>query len=182
MKIKDITFKKYYELEDKSIYDYALRYSKIDPEDVLNIGSLKNYSFGFVKDMQYYVSSGITWEDFIEAMTKITDYTAKDLSKLSIFKLKKSILYIIEEVKKINKMESDYLGHDVSIEEEQADIGRFNEYGPFIQFDKLAGGDVLKYDQIKELNYELCFTKLKLENDMSQYMEDIQRIRANKNK
>lgn len=180
--IKDISFKDYLvlNLEDLTLYSYYLEYGNIEAEDTLSIGSFFDRSFGFVKDMQYYCSEGLTWEIFFNEVSKITDYDKKKLGEMSIFKLQKARLYCIDEVKKINKIEVDFLGHASSPEQEQADISRFGPYGAFIQFDKLAEGNILKIEEIKKLKYEVCFTKLKLEADRADFMNDYNQIMSQK--
>lgn len=182
MKVKDISFKDYVSLEDRETYDYYLKYGKFKPEDILEIGPFLEHSFGFVKDMQYYASEGLGWEIFLNTISELLDKDIKELSKMSLFDLQKTRLYCIEEVKKINKIESDFLGHDATPEQEQADISRFGSYGPFIQFDKLSDGDLLRFEEIKKLKYDFCFTKLKLEADRDSFMEDYHNVMKNKNK
>jgi hypothetical protein len=178
--VKNISYKEYFELKDSTMYDYYLEYGEFEPEDTLNIGSFFDLTFGFVKDMQYYASEGLNWQVFFESVSEVTGKDIKELSDMSLFDLHKCRLYCIEEVKRINEIEVNNLGHQPSAAEERADISRFNSYGPFIQFDKLAGGNVLKFDKIKELKYDFCFTKLKLEADRDSYMEDYQRIISKK--
>lgn len=182
MKVKDISYKDYVSSKEQDQYDYYLRYGKLKPEDVLNIGSFFELPFGFVKDMQYYASEGLDWKTFLETISEQLNRDIKELSNLSIFELQKARLYCIEEVKKVNKIEVDFLGHDTTPEEEQADISRFSSYGAFIQFDKLAEGNLLKFEEIKKLKYDLCFTKLKLEADRDSFMSDYHNIMKKKNK
>jgi hypothetical protein len=182
MKVKDISFKDYLSSEDQETYDYYLNYGKIEPQDTLEIGPFLDHTFEFVKDMQYYCSVGLDWETFLKSMSEVLEKDIKELSNLSLFELQKNRLYCIEEVKKINKIESENLGHDITIEEEQADIARFGSYGAFIQFDKLADGNILKFEKIKKLKYDLCFTKLKLEADRDSFMHDYNKIMVKKNK
>jgi len=178
--VKDISFREYVELEDHSQYNYYLRYGKIEAEDVFMIGSFLEQTFGFVKDMQFYCSQGLTWEDFFSSISTVIDKTEKELSNISLFTLQKVRLYCIEEITKINEIESNFLGHTPTVEEEQADISRFSSYGAFIQFDQLAGGDILKFKRIEKLKYNFCFTKLKLEADRSNYQQDYNNIVKNK--
>ena len=180
MQIKNISFRQYAELEDRAEYDYYLKYGFFDPEDVFNTGKFLDLSFGEVKDMQYYMSSGLTWENFFKALSELKGLNYKELAERSIFDLHKARLYFAEQVSLINSMESDHLGHQATPEETQAGIEMFSSYGAFIQFDKLAGGDPLKYGEIKKLKYDLCFTKLKLEADRNEFNERYHEIIKNK--
>lgn len=181
MKVKNISFRQYAELEDRGAYDYYLKYGFFDPEDIFKIGKFLDLSFGEVKDLQYYTSSGLTWENFFKALSElIKGLEYKELADCSIFDLHKARLYFADQISLINSMESDYLGHQATPEERQAGIEMFSSYGAFIQFDKLAGGDPLKYDEIKKLKYDLCFTKLKLEADRNEFNERYHEIIRNK--
>lgn len=180
MKIKNITFKEYVALPDRAEYDYYLKYGFFDPEDIFKIGKFLDLTFGEVKDIQYDCQNGVSWENFFKAIEDLKSMNPKDLSDRSVFDLHKARLYLAEELNLINSMESDYLGHAASAEERQAGIEMFNSYGAFIQFDKLAGGDPLKYDEVKKLKYDLCFTKLKLEADRNEFNEKYVEIIKNK--
>ena len=74
IKVKDINFLEYMvlDLEELTLYNYYLEYGNLESEDTLEIGFFMDHSFGFVKDMQYYVSEGLTWDKFFEAVSKIT--------------------------------------------------------------------------------------------------------------
>lgn len=180
MKIQNISFKEYVALPDRAEYDYYLKYGFLDPEDIFKIGKFLDLSFGEVKDIQYDCQNGVSWQNFFKATEDLKGLSFKELGNISVFDLHKARLYFAEELNLINSMESDYLGHAASPEERQAGIEMFSSYGAFIQFDKLAGGDPLKYDAIKKLKYDLCFTKLKLEADRNEFNGKYHEIIKNK--
>jgi hypothetical protein len=182
MKIEDISFRDYVNLKDKSRYNFALRYGKFEAHDILKIGSFLDKPFGFVKDMQFYSSVGLNWDVFFSTLKEVLKKDEKELAGMSLFELHRQRLYCIEQVENINKMESEYLGDKPTYEQTIAGIDRFDEYGAFIQFDKLADGNILKFDSIKNLPYDLCFTKLKLEADRDSFIEEWQNIMKNKKK
>lgn len=179
MKVPDISFKQYVELEDRTLYDYYLEFGKFIAEDVFKLGPFMDRSFGFVKDIQYYFvydKKGFTWPVFFEEVEKATGESYKSLVNRSIFELQKAILYFKEQIEIINDMESEYLGHAPTGDQIAAGINDFGAYGAFLQFDKLAGGDLLKYEEVKKLDYSFCFTKLKLEADRDGYTERYNKI------
>jgi hypothetical protein len=183
MIVQDISFKQYLALEDRTNYDYLLAYGKLEPLDLFCIGDFMQQSFEFVKDLQYLAnSSGLDWESYFKEMSKFMDRDIEELADNSVFDLHRSRKYCVEEVRKINKIESDFLGYDPSPEEEQADIRRFSSYGAFLQYDKLAGGILLKYEEVKKLRYDLCFTYLKLLSDKDSFQADYDNVIKNKMK
>jgi hypothetical protein len=180
MQVKDLTFKDYASLKDRSQYDLYLRYGNFEPFDVFALGSFLELSFGTVKDFQYYAQQGLTWEIFFKSISELKDISFKALGLKSIFELHKARLYFIEQVTAINNMESDFLGHAPSAEEIQAGIEKFNDYGSFIQFDKLAVWYSLNFEEVGKLEYDFCFTKLKLEADRNEFNEKLNTIYKNK--
>lgn len=184
VKIVNITFKQYFNLEDRTAYDYALKYGKLPPCDFLGLGSFLERPFGFVKDMQYLATSstGLTWSGFFEQLEKLLKISFDKLTDKSLFELYQTRLYCVEEIEKINKTESESLGHSPTPEESAAGLERFAEYKAFIQYDALAAGDLTRFEEIEKLPYSLCFTKLKLEADRDQYDRDYTTILKNKNR
>lgn len=179
MKVKDITFKEYIALADRTDYDFYIEYGKFEPEDIFNLGAFVDRSFEFVKDIQfyfYYDKRGFTWLAFFDEMTKATGKTRDELTDISLFSLYKAMLYIKAQIEMIGTMESDYLGHTPTPQQKAANIDRFSSYGAFLQFDSLAGGDLTKFEVIKKLPYSLCFAKLKLEADRAEFQQDYENI------
>jgi len=184
MKVQDITFKQYVALQDRTLYDYYLEFGKFAAEDVFKVGPFVDLPFGFVKDIQYHIvysKDGLTWYLFFEEISKLKQVKLIDLADYSIFSIHKAVLYFRDQVGVINDMESNYLGHAATAEERQAGIDRFSSYGPFLQYDRLAGGDLLKFEEIKKLPYSVCFTKLKLDADNAEYQQAYNEILKNKN-
>jgi hypothetical protein len=65
---------------------------------------------------------------------------------------------------------------NITPEEKQAGIDKLNVLGSINIIDALAQGDVLKYEQVLKLNYNVAFVKLyknKLESD---YRERLKKV------
>ena len=73
------------------------------------------------------------------------------------------ILWLIDEMKSINELESQYLKSDPDIKMLQAGINKLDQFGILNTLDNLAKGDVLKYNAIRQMPYNVIFDK--------QYME-----------
>lgn len=178
MKVINISFKEYVELQDRGQYDFYLRYGNIEPVDYFEIGDYINETFGFVKDMQDYLNStGLTWEAFIKEMAKKTGKTPEEVAKEPLFFLQQARLHAKAQIEFINEIENKAMSYAPSAAEESADLSVFEKYRAFIQLDKLAGGDVTKIEHIKALPYLVCFTKLSLEADSAEYQRRLSKFK-----
>lgn len=88
-----------------------------------------------------------------------------NVNKIEIKDAVAFILWLIDEIKSINELESQYLKSDPDIKLLQAGINRLDQFGHKNTLDNLAKGDILKYDLIRNLRYNEVFDK--------QYMEVI---------
>jgi len=179
IKVPNISFLQYYNLTDRDNYNYYLKYADIKPKDIFNLGKFIELSFGFVKDLQeLYNSSGfIMWNDLFNEIEKLTGKNKDKLSQLPLFDLHAFRLYLYEEIEEVNKRESANLSHKASAEETIAGLDEFGKYKAFLQFDKLAGGDILKIDEVRKLPYSICFTKLLLEAERTEFEKRLINIR-----
>ena len=182
MKIPNIQFNEYYTSPKKSDYDFFLRNGIFDSLDLFNTGDFNGLSFGFVKTAQQICNTknGLTWAKYFELIIDLTNKKQNDIAKNYIFQLHMNRLYIVKEVEKINKMESQYLSHHSSVDEISAGLSSFEKFGDFLQFDKLAGGDILKIDEVKKLTYDFCFTKLYMETEKSNFQVRLSKIKSRK--
>jgi hypothetical protein len=185
IKIKDITLFEFLKLKDTSLYTYYLKYGVLEPLNYFNLPSFTELTFSFVKDMQHAYtrsSEGLTYQVLIDEIGKLKNISPEEFGNMSIFEMHRFRLHCVEEIEKINNMEEQNLGYSPTAEQVQAGLERFSIYGGFLQYDALAGGDILKIDLVKDLPYQLCFTKLKLDADRANYKQDYDVIMKNKNK
>ena len=181
MQAPNISFVKYHELDNTKEFDKLIKFLK--PKDVLNIGEFTELSFGFVKDMQeHFNHSGITWSDFLDEMAALTNKSVKELASMSVYDINQQFRYCKEQVIVINNIEDQKLSHAPNADEKAANIERFSVYRGFLQFDKLAGGDMLKIKLVRSLPYSLCLTKLALDADNVRFTKDFQSIKDKKAK
>ncbi len=161
------------ELKDK--YDFAIKYSKqSEAKDILCFGDLTKKTFGEVKDLQQQFSEKDYFVKFITQCEK--------LLYLDVFTFFAYYNYVINEVSRVNSIESQLLGHEANGDEINANIDKLNEMGVGIQIDTLALGQVWMYETIRGMNYEDCLYKLVLEKRRSDYQRDYQNIMLNKSK
>lgn len=84
--------------------------------------------------------------------------------------------FIISQVNAALKTESIELAFNPSSEQVRAGIDMFNQFGSMNTLDALAGGDILKYEQILLLPYNSVFLKLKMLNVQSKFKRNYEKI------
>lgn len=112
--------------------------------DLLNKGDIENLLFLICKDRGINVFKN-------------------DINLLQPDKILSFVLWIIDELKTITALESEYLRSDPDVKLMQAGINELDKFGLLNTLDNLAKGDILKYDEIRNLPYNVVFDK--------QYME-----------
>lgn len=72
--------------------------------------------------------------------------------------------FIIKQLEELADKEVKALKSEISHEQKLAGIESFNQLGHFNSIDMIAGGDVLKYEDVLALDYNTIFNKLFLMN------------------
>lgn len=78
------------------------------------------------------------------------------------------------------KLENKLLGKQPKPEHLQAGIKMFDKFGVLNTIDALAGGDVLKYKPVQQIEYNVIFSKLLLNQTTGIYQENLQTILRNR--
>ena len=183
MELENITFLEYVNLKDKSLYNYASKFSRKlnTANDLFDIGPFTSLTFGQVKDAQHLFNDGVNWENLFKFVCQLKNTHKKHLAKNKFFELCMFRQYVAEQLNEIYNIELN-LFHEVNHTDEAAGIDKLAKFGVMIQIDKLAGGDVLKYDAIKQMPYNLCFTKLLLDKETDLYNMRKNKINLEKSK
>ena len=178
IKLNKITVKEYFDLEDKSEYDFAMKYAFIfnDAVDEYEIGDMQDLPFGKIKDLQYEFEQGISNNRLMEIASELSgikSFANEPLDKLWRFLnyLKESMLSIIENERKL-------LSHEPSDLEKRAGLTRFEGLGIGLQIRELAGNDITKREIVKQLPYSLCFLHLYEGKQISDFKQRISEIQA----
>lgn len=100
-----------------------------------------------------------------------------DVQKIEINKAMSFILWIIDELKTIRELESNYLRSDPDVKLLQAGINKLDQFGLMNTLDNLAKGDILKYDSIRQLPYNVVFDKQYLEVTKSEIEKKLAKIK-----
>lgn len=155
---------------------FALKYSKrTRPRDVYNIGKLTGRTFYEVKELQrlLYDENGFT-----QAIKFVLDLSGK--KDPEIFEFFAFFNYCKAEIERITEMESNALAYTPTTDEERAGIDRFNKFGYLTAIDSLAGGNVLKWAEIRNIEYETAFTKLMIDKEKSEFDKALFKIQSSK--
>jgi hypothetical protein len=174
--LKDIHIIEYNKLQDKTAYDYALQFGNLESLDYFNFGDIFEMTFEEVKLLQNEFSGGIDFETYFSFLMKNKKITEKQFLKTSIFSIYRSMLYLKNEIEKLNLAESR-LNSRPDADMISAGIDIFSDYANFGQYYSLAKGDITKIENIKKIKYSLCFLFLKYEKDISDFERALQRIK-----
>lgn len=100
-----------------------------------------------------------------------------DIQRIEVNKAMSFILWIIDEIKSIKELESTYLKADPDIKLLQAGINNLDKFGIKNTLDNLAKGDILKYDEIRGLEYSVVFDKQFLEVTKNEIEKKLSKIK-----
>lgn len=175
---KDITFKEYLDLDDKSVYNYAANYSRVFniEKDIFAFGEFEKLPFITVKDLQYKFGNNINWLEFINFVSEDKQKSIKVLADKTFLQWCNFRAYVEQSLLRIARYEAQ-LVYEATAEDEEAGIDNLSVFGVLIQIDKLAGGDITKYEIIKQMPYEDCFTKLLMDMRIEEYNAELNRRR-----
>lgn len=85
-------------------------------------------------------------------------------------------LWLQRQVIEILETESKLLQSEPTNEERRAGIKNFEKFGSFNLIDTLAGGDILKHDEIYQQNYERIFLKMYRDLEVSKFQRKLSEI------
>lgn len=125
--------------------------------------------WGFLKEVIPDLFSRNEFEKLLFLMLKDRGVNVflNDVSNCDLKEVMSFILWIMDELKTIRELEATYLVSEPDIKLLQAGINELDQFGIKNTLDNLAGGDILKYDLIRQLPYHEVFDK--------QYMETIKK-------
>lgn len=117
--------------------------------------SITELTFGEVNIVKRYVIKG-TMEDLIEAFKIVYKCKARDIIRMEVIQFYRCMIFITNEVDKIINMERQHwdtepTDHDAKLQ--QAGVKELERFGDLPMIDSLAGGDILRYNDIEKLNY-----------------------------
>jgi hypothetical protein len=175
IELEKISVNQYLELEDRTEYDFAIKYASIftNQKDEYGIGDVMELPFGFIKDFQYELQSGISFEklfSFIQELVK------KKIGSEPLDKFVRFSNYLTESVRQIVEVEEKTLAYEPTDKENIAGINRFEGLGVYLQIRSLTGGDLTKYEHIRSMPYSVCFTEMYAAKQITEYERELMKL------
>ncbi len=123
-------------------------------------------------------------ENVLEAVDEIMRFQFNDfdISKVSGNEIIYFLLWIKEQLDRINKIENQFLQTDPEPEMLAAGLMRLNEFGEDVTIDALAKGNILEYEKIKQIPYFEVYKKLKLDKTQRDIEKKYNKILEEKNR
>lgn len=178
MKFKKITFEKFLQLDVEEMTLYRTVGLSIKP-DSWNVSEVLEWDFITVKKVQAVINGTYNYQDFIEVVQMLTGYPfEKILSKLwyDVFAFHN---FVTVQIYKVDELE-EKLSYEPDIDQVNAGIENFNQFGYFATVDRLADGDVTKYDAVGAIDYATVYAKLLLNKVDSEYSKRLIEIKTKK--
>ena len=140
----------------------------------------KTWTFEAVKETQYQLKRPLDYKTMIEIVGRQIDGSLFDIDAHVFFGTFNGIAKSILE---ITEIENNALGHTPTGDEIIAseEVGGFDSFGYLPELDKLAGGDILKYDAIRKQSWSDCFSKLAYESRQMRYQNKMMELIRKKN-
>ena len=152
--------------EEKELYKaFGL---KVRPDD-WGKGDILEWEWAVIKQLQDILNQpSLSYNDMTEVILIASGLPVKEICVKPWYEVFRLYNFIITGVKQINEIEKQ-LEYEPDAREVNAGIEEYNQYSWFVTLDRLAGGDMLKYDAIGKLKYCDVFAKLKLNKTDAQY-------------
>ena len=147
---------------ENDLYQFVKKYGKrTNTLFGVELEPLIYFSYGFVKiDLPSLLNEN-NIDEIIKIICDIKDISVKkitDKEKISL------TLWLIDELEAIGSLEQNYLSSNPEPELIASGIDELNVFGELNIIDSLAGGDILKWEQVKQLPYHSIFDKLRKDN------------------
>lgn len=181
IELKNISLREYVELEDRSEYDFAMKYAFRfkEPVDEYGLGDMTELTFGVIKDLQYDIESGMTFEKLLEYTERLGQIKAIGSEPLD--KVMRFSNYIIESIKQIIDVENQTLSHEADPDEEEAGMERFNGLGVYLQMRSIATTFHITPQEVREWKYADALTEMYTAKQLNDYERDLMKIKQRKN-
>lgn len=161
-----ITYGEYINLSEEKQQDYVflMDYGKFNGEKLVKANymsgkPLQDYSWEFVKTLMRMYGSGDVYGcvQYMFEQAGWNDYIQTEAWKVIL-----SVRVMLDDIDKLIRIENNSLTSQFPSEYvsqmEQVDFSAFDQ--EYFQLNDLAGGDITKFEMIKNLPYKDCFVQL----------------------
>ena len=147
---------------DRFQIDFIIEYGNIESKDYFSSIPLEEREFEFVKEMMQYFDDG-KFDEIVKMLFGLPEYDVKTISMAPAWKVIVTLKFITGKIAKLSTIENKMLtplNPDGKYDDylAQVDFSMFNT--EYIQVRDLAGGDILKFDEIRKLPYNKCLVEL----------------------
>ena len=140
----------------------------------------KTWTFEAVKETQYMMKRQLDYKAMIEIVSR---QISTDILSIDAHVFFGTFNGIAKSILEITEIENNALGHTPTGDEIIAseEVGGFESFGYLPELDRLANGDILKYDAIRKLSWSECFSKLAYDSRQSRYQNKMLELIHKKN-
>lgn len=161
-----ITYGEYITLPEEKQQDYVflMDYGKFNGEKLVKANymsdkPLQDYSWEFVKTLMRMYGGG----DIYGCVEYLFEHAGwGDYMQTEAWKVILSVRMVLDEIEKLIRIENNSLTSQFFAEHlmqmEQVDFSMFDQ--EYFQLNDLAGGDITKFEMIKNLQYKAAFVQL----------------------
>lgn len=157
------------------------------PEEATNCKDIREQTFGQKillqnklgidnKNMLPAIALVIYEYDYDNNFNKSLNYV---MNQNFTFVYSRGINYL-NQLNELLKVESEQLSNEDNAEQKRAGIDMFEEFGAMNTVNALAGGDILKYNEVLKMDYNTVFVKLKMSKVERIFQENYNKILSKK--
>ena len=175
------------EIEKYSLYEFLLLPEDKKEEMLLIYKHIKididckTWTWGDVKETQYELKKQINYQTIINIVSR---QIKTELLTIDAHIFFATFNAISNSILQITDIENNAMGHTPTANEMVAseEVGGFESFGYLPEMDKLANGNILKYEEIKRLSWNDCFSKLAYDARQTKYQNKIIDLMSKENK
>ena len=175
MQVEQLSLLDFFLLSEDKRIEYKTIYDNVTFEV-----DCKKWLYKEVKETQYLLRNELTYKNIIDIVgIKIKG----DLMAVDAHIVFGTFNGILKSIVEISEIESNALGSTLNANEMIAleEVGGFEVFGYLPELDRLAGGNILQYEKIKNLSWEDCFSKLAMDSRQNKFNKKIAELIKNQN-
>lgn len=144
--------------------------------------SLIKSSFGFVKEECPDLIKEEKYTEMFQTLLKERgqEFTIEQIEQSDYNDLLANLIWILRELKQLGELEKNNLSLPPDADLMNAGVSELDKLGIFNIIDSLAGGDILKHDEVRKLPYYKVFDKLLKGVIESKIQKNYAKIQQNK--
>lgn len=177
MEINNYKISEFLELNTDEVERYTNLLKYLEPVPTIN--ELKDLTFREVETIKHIIQDSDSLPEVFKYMQGLNEEQFLNLKVVEFYELYN---YIIKQLENLSKMETQELVSEHSDYKWEAVEGseRLSVMGILPTIDRLAVGDILKYEEILDLPYLTVFNRLRMDRIKSDIEHDMNKIKTPK--